>query len=780
MEGSSAPSTGSKADSQQLIGQASLTALSVPEIFERVPLGVAYCRMIYEDGQPVDLQYLYTNPYFHQITGLGPVDGKCISEIIPGVQESDRWLIETYGRVATTGQPTTFTNFVVGLQQWFSVQAFSPRPGYFIAVFTVVTACVEAEHALQESEERFRSLLEDQTEVIARFLPDGTFVFVNEVYCRLFGKTPNELIGKCWQPVAHPDDLPMIEAKLAEMSPEHPVVTIENRVYLASGELRWMQFVNRGLFIADGSLKEIQSVGRDITSLKQTEANLRESEETLERAQSVGRIGSFVMGEDTETFRITSVTAQLFDLGDEKVTTFAKWFSRVHPDDQREVEAAWRAALQGAPYDMTYRIVAKGKVRWIRALAELEFDKQEDLLRAVGTVQDISDLKQAEAALLVARTNAEQANQTKTRFLAATSHDLRQPMAAIGLYLDILAKSSLNESQSNIVARIRHSSDTLNIMLNALLDVAKLDSGAMTATFSLVRTSEVLSWIEADFSEQFNANGVRLDCFCSRNAVALRTDFALLKSIIINLLSNTLKYYKVDAKDKRRVLFSIRRYGQRALIQVWDNGIGIAPEHLGHVFEEYFQVSNAEREITKGLGLGLSIVARKARLIGAEVACRSQFGRGSVFDLWLPLGELTRETSVEQPLRHQIDIRSDVFAGKRLVLIEDNVGFREAMMQALRMHGIDVEAFGDAESALETSQISKADFYISDFRLPGDMNGFQLLDEIQRRKQSSIKGILLTGESLAIKLRPSGCCGWPILLKPCSVKTLLETLASLP
>lgn len=211
---------------------------------------------------------------------------------------------------------------------------------------------------LQESEKRYRAVLEDQTEVISRVLPDGTFLFVNEVYCRVFGKEAGELIGNRWHPVAHPDDLEMIETKLQMLNPDNPIVTIENRVYVAAGELRWMQFVNRGFFDADGCLSEIQSVGRDITCLKRAELALRRSEAALERAQRVAHIGSFALAGDTEHFTHTEETAWLFDLEDPHESSFADWFSRVHPEDQAAVEAAWRAALRGASYDMTYPVLS--------------------------------------------------------------------------------------------------------------------------------------------------------------------------------------------------------------------------------------------------------------------------------------------------------------------------------------------------------------------------------------------------------------------------------------
>lgn len=157
--------------------------------------------------------------------------------------------------------------------------------GASVAAMMDVTQEKILEDRLRVSEARYRAVLEDQTEVISRFDHAGRFLFVNEVYCRFFGKTADELLGRSWQPDAHPDDIEMIEARLAELEPDRPVVTIENRVYDAQGVMRWMQFVNRAFFSADGRIREIQSVGRDITERKAVEAR-----ETLLRKE-VTRLG---------------------------------------------------------------------------------------------------------------------------------------------------------------------------------------------------------------------------------------------------------------------------------------------------------------------------------------------------------------------------------------------------------------------------------------------------------------------------------------------------------
>lgn len=165
------------------------------------------------------------------------------------------------------------------------------KPVRYRGTFQDVTEQREAEEALRHSEERYRALLEDQTEVISRTKADGTILFVNEACCRFFGKTREELMGRKWQPMAVPEELPRIETQLAELSPENPVALVENRVVAGSGEMRWMQFVNRGFFDASGKLREIQTVGRDITDRKAVEAKLKQSEQQYRLlAENVGDV----------------------------------------------------------------------------------------------------------------------------------------------------------------------------------------------------------------------------------------------------------------------------------------------------------------------------------------------------------------------------------------------------------------------------------------------------------------------------------------------------------
>jgi PAS domain S-box-containing protein len=166
----------------------------------------------------------------------------------------------------------------------------------FYALVTETTALHDAHEALRVSDERYRAVLDEQTELISRIAADGSFTFVNNVYCRFFGKAAEDLLGQAWGPVCHPNDVPDVEAQLRALSPVQPTVVIENRVCSASGEVRWMQFINRGFFDASGKLLEIQSVGRDITDRKTAESALREAhaqleQRVVERTEQMRRLG---------------------------------------------------------------------------------------------------------------------------------------------------------------------------------------------------------------------------------------------------------------------------------------------------------------------------------------------------------------------------------------------------------------------------------------------------------------------------------------------------------
>jgi CheY-like chemotaxis protein len=308
-----------------------------------------------------------------------------------------------------------------------------------------------------------------------------------------------------------------------------------------------------------------------------------------------------------------------------------------------------------------------------------------------------------------------------------------------------------------------------------LLDVSRLDGGMVKPHPEMIAVQDLLGTIETEFAPLALAKGLRFKLFFPRETLMVHADVMLLQGLLRNLVDNALKY-----TESGGILVGIRRRGDRVLIQVWDTGIGVAAEHLGAIFDEYFQVSNPQRDSTKGLGLGLAIVKRVADILGGSVACRSRPAQGSVFELSLAL---VLQPEEPQPIlgARAGGAASAGLDGVRIAVIEDDAMAAKAVEIALGACGMRIQGFASAEEALADPDIATADFYIADFRLPG-MNGVQLLNEIQRLAGRPIRATLLTGETFgAAPADPGLSTKWKILVKPVDLAAMVaEIRAQLP
>ncbi|HEX5364207.1 MAG TPA: HAMP domain-containing sensor histidine kinase [Gallionella sp.] len=243
--------------------------------------------------------------------------------------------------------------------------------------------------------------------------------------------------------------------------------------------------------------------------------------------------------------------------------------------------------------------------------------------RLVG--QLVKEKARAEQALY----SAESASQMKSKFFAAANHDLRQPMHALTMYLEVLKNAPLSASAKSSVEQIERSVEVMSSMFDILLDISKLDAGVVQAQPELFALAPLLDKLRDEFVMLARDKGLRLEVAdCSE---AVYSDPMLLERILRNLLSNAVRYTELG-----QVVLSCRETERGLQIEVCDSGIGIAPEHLPHIFEEYYQVNNKQRDRSKGLGLGLAIVERLARLLGGDLQVRSTLGEGTCFSLVLP------------------------------------------------------------------------------------------------------------------------------------------------
>lgn len=364
-------------------------------------------------------------------------------------------------------------------------------------------------------------------------------------------------------------------------------------------------------------------------------------------------------------------------------------------------------------------------------------------------------------------TQAEQANLSKSKFLAAASHDLRQPLHALGLFVDALEQRIHYPEVRSIVDNIRISTDALSDLLNALLDISKLDAGVLETKHSDIQLRPLLQRIQTDFSEIAATKSLNLrivDC-----GYIVHSDPAMLERILRNLVANATRY-----TQQGRVLLGCRRVGNSVRIEVHDTGVGIAAAELDKIFDEFYQIQNPERDRRKGLGLGLAIVKRLADLLDCPLSVRSTPGRGSVFCISVPFVTASQpDCQIAQTIINDLQ---DI----RVLVIDDEAMIRLGMRKVLEEWGcIVLEAESIAQALDQLQQQDPVDILLTDYRLRDKETGIQAIHRIHETCHETIPAIILTGDTDPARLREAKASGFRLLHKPVSPAKLRSLMSYL-
>jgi signal transduction histidine kinase/CheY-like chemotaxis protein len=354
-------------------------------------------------------------------------------------------------------------------------------------------------------------------------------------------------------------------------------------------------------------------------------------------------------------------------------------------------------------------------------------------------------LRSEKAVADAARREAEVANRAKTQFFAAASHDLRQPLHAMGLFAEALRARSRDPEVAQLVNSINESVDALEGLFSELLDITRIDSGGVEVHPADFELADIFRKVRLHFEPAAFEKGLALRVRGGRRVAF--ADPLLVERIVRNLVSNAIRYTSDGS-----VLVSCRRRGERLLLQVWDTGPGIGAEERARVFEEFYQVPGTRAlaaEQKKGLGLGLAIVKRLADLIGAPLALSSAVGRGSVFTLELPVGKAPRVAERAIGAKAPAGV---TLAGRTIVIVEDEAAVREGLEVLLTGWGATIVAFdsvaavrawaGAADAATAPSLV------IADYRLEEGESGVAAIAAVRRRFSASVPAIVVTGSSM--------------------------------
>ena len=372
-------------------------------------------------------------------------------------------------------------------------------------------------------------------------------------------------------------------------------------------------------------------------------------------------------------------------------------------------------------------------------------------------------------ALRAAIEEADRSNVAKSRFLAAASHDLRQPLHALGLFAGALEDRVRETEAQELVSKIQDSTRALEEMFDALLDVTRLDAGVTDAHVTDVALLPLLQRLEAEFTPQARRKGLQLRVMSSR--LAVRSDPVLLARILQNLVSNAIRY-----TDRGRIVVGCRRRGGQVRLEVADSGRGIAPERRREIFEEFHRVEPDPARTGEGLGLGLSIVERLARLLDHRVDVDSTPGRGSVFTITVPRASRPADAS-EQPAP-QAPLH---LGGVSVLVVDDDATVLDATRQQLERWGCRVQAAPSAVEACDPERLaaSSPDVIVADYQLAGGATGIEAVAAIRVMLGRPVPAVLLTGATSPDAVGAARAGGFPLLHKPLAPAKLRAALAQL-
>jgi two-component system, sensor histidine kinase len=353
-----------------------------------------------------------------------------------------------------------------------------------------------------------------------------------------------------------------------------------------------------------------------------------------------------------------------------------------------------------------------------------------------------ADAAHRESELL--REAAEKSSHDKTRFLAAASHDLRQPMHSLALYLEAARERNQDPMVDGLLQKVDQSVKSLDALFESLLDVSRLDSAVVTPKRIRFAIAPLLQAIEARFAAAAKEKHIVLRVRTSAHWAL--SDPALLERIVSNLVSNAVRYTHAGG-----VLVGVRSEGTRLRIEVWDTGVGIPHEKLEDVFKEFVQLNNPERDRRKGLGLGLAIVDRLSKLLDHPVTVRSRPRAGTVFTVSVPCVRAPASTPAPTETIRRSPLR--FLSPPSVLLVDDEVDTLEATMTALEFMGCDVFPAANTADALATfhrmmGTAPAPHVVISDFRLgTDDGNGLELIERLRQQSKTRVPAVLLTGDA---------------------------------
>ncbi len=494
------------------------------------------------------------------------------------------------------------------------------------------------EHALRQSEAQYRGIVEDQTELICRFLPDGQLTFVNHAYCRYFGVKAEDLIGQTFTPSIPEEDRAYVQDQFSQLCPEQPMVQYEHRVILPNGEVRWQAWTDRAMFDEYGVLVEYQGVGRDISEQYLHAAAVNKLSKALEMAV----VGIAEVSPDGYYVQVNAAYGEMcgYDPSD---LIGEEWWSLISRKDRAAALSAYQVMMDDDRAEVEVRSVRKQGNRFHQKIVLVKaYDQQNQFVGHYCFTQDISARHELD--------------RLKDEFVSIVSHELRTPLTSIAGALDLLASGVLQaqpaQSQRMILIAAQNT-ERLVRMINDILDVERIKAGKVSMNYEHCALSDIFEQSIDVMQTMADQNEVTLNRDATDSIVSVDRDRII--QVMTNLLSNGIKFsgpqtqinIHTEHLDPHFLTHpaSMSLDHPAILVSVQDQGRGIPEASLATIFEPFQQVDASDSRQKGGTGLGLAICRSILQQHNAPFWVESQIGQGSTFYFMLPavLNSCTRE-----------------------------------------------------------------------------------------------------------------------------------------
>ncbi|RZA06750.1 MAG: PAS domain S-box protein, partial [Proteobacteria bacterium] len=613
---------------------------------------------------------------------------------------------------------------------------FSPGDKNPHAVGTVsheITAQVRAQTDLQESQTRYRAIVEDQAVFVCRHMPDGHLNFTNGSFCAYFGGSPESNRARDFLSVVDSTDQRRVAAQLAKLSPEHPIAQYEHRVpALSTAPARWVRWIHRALFDEHGRTVEFQAVGFDVTEIHNQTADLLKKEnlftQVLEHTSDIVTVYRV----EEERFILESFNQSAADSGSFSQARLLGRSLQELSESSRAEEVTERyaeCARTGRVLTFEEQAEAPGGIRYLSTTLVPIRDYQGKVERITALSRDITRLKRAENSIREEKLNAENANRAKSDFLAAISHELRTPLNVITGICYLLNREQLKPNHQRLVDSIQRSSKVLLSLIDDVLDLSKIEAGKVSIESAPFSLDLLFSDLTQAFEPQATAKGIKYEAQREfPEHTDLVGDSSRLRQVLINLVANALKFTE---KGSVSVRFSLEEGGEAPCLrlEVKDTGVGIPEASYPKIFQRFSQAESGTSRRFGGTGLGLAISKQLVELMNGEIGFTSKFGAGTTFwvELRLPRAA-TPVALIGPPVASEADAKR--LSELRVLGVDDTAEALNVLKLALEKDCREVVTVGSGQEAIGMVRSRPFDVILLDVQMP-DMDGFETTRRIR-------------------------------------------------